>query len=151
VTASGSSLSVDRSNYLDNRSGPLETVSSLLNAINRKEYVRAYSYFQDPATFPGPFDAYATGYSGTDSLTVTFGTAQSEGAAGSLYFKLPLALKALTSSGATQTFVGCYTLHLAQPANQAVPPFQPLGIIGGTFTQVGNGSDVNALLPTACN
>jgi len=151
VVISGSNLNIDKNNYLDNRSGPIETVSSLLNAINLKQYVRAYSYFQNPATFPGPYDPYATGYSDTDGITATFGIAQSEGAAGSLYFKVPLAMKVLTASGATRTFVGCYTLHLAQPSLQATPPFQPLGIITGTFKQVDNGTDVNALLPTACN
>ena len=84
-------------------------------------------------------------------MTVIFGTVQGEGAAGSLYYKVPLALKALTTSGAAQTFVGCYTLRLAQPAVQATPPFQPIGIIAGKFTQVANGTDVVPLLPTACN
>ena len=150
-SASSNSLNIDKSNFVDNRSGPIETVSSLLNALNLKQYVRAYSYFQDPATFPGPYDAYAAGYSDTDVITATFGTVQSEGAAGNLYYKIPLAMKVLTTSNATQAFVGCYTLHLAQPANQATPPFQPLGIIAGNFNQVANGIDVNALLPTACN
>ncbi|HEX7541139.1 MAG TPA: hypothetical protein VF352_03330, partial [Anaerolineales bacterium] len=151
VVISGSNLNIDKNNYLDNRSGPVETVSSLLNALNLKQYVRAYSYFQNPATFPGSYDPYAAGYSDTDVITATFGIAQSQGAAGSLYYKMPLAMKVLTTSGVTQTFVGCYTLHLAQPSLQATPPFQPLGIITGTFKQVANGTDVNALLPTACN
>jgi hypothetical protein len=150
-SASSNGLNIDKSNFVDNRSGPIETVSSLLNAINLKQYVRAYSYFQNPATFPGPYDPYASGYSDTDSIKVTFGVAQSEGAAGSLYYKVPLAMKVLTTSGATQTFVGCYTLHLSQPSIQATLPFQPLGIIAGNLKQVANGTDVNALLPTACN
>ena len=150
-SASSNSLNIDKSNFVDNRSGPIETVSSLLNAINLKQYVRAYSYFQNAATFPGPYDSWAAGYSDTDVITATFGTVQREGAAGSLYYKVPLAMKVLTTSSATRTFVGCYTLRLGQPAVQATPPFQPMGIIAGTFTQVGNGSDVNALLPTACN
>jgi len=150
-SASSNSLSIDKSNFVDNRSGPVETVSSLLNALNLKQYVRAYSYFQDPATFPGPYDSYAAGYSTTEAITATFGTVHSEGAAGSLYFKLPLAMKVLTTSGATQTFVGCYSLHLGQPAVQATPPFHPMGIIAGQFNQVDNSTDVNALLPAACN
>ncbi len=151
VATSGSSLNIDKNNYLDNRSGPIETVSSLLNALNLKHYVRAYYYFQTPATFPGSFDPYSAGYSATDVITATFGTVQREGAAGSLYYKVPLAMKVLTASAATQTFVGCYTLHLEQPALQATPPFQPLGIISGKFKQVANGTDVNSMLPTACN
>lgn len=148
--ASGSSLNVDKNNFLDNRSGPIETVSSLLNALNLKQYVRAYSYFQDPATFPGPYDTYATGYANTDSISVTFGSVQSEGAAGSLYYKVPLAMHVLTTSSARQTFVGCYTLRLAQPAVQGTPPFQPMSIISGKFNQVNNSTDVNTLLPAAC-
>ena len=150
-SASSNGLNIDKSNFIDNRSGPIETVSSLLNAINLKQYVRAYSYFQVPATFPGPYDPYAAGYSDTDGIMATFGIAQSQGATGSLYFKVPLAMKVLTTSGAARTFVGCYTLHLTQPSLQATPPFQPLGIIAGKFKQVDNGTDVNALLPTACN
>jgi hypothetical protein len=150
VPVSGSTLNIDNSNFLDNRSGPIETVSSLLNALNLKQYVRAYSYFQDPATFPGPYDTYAAGYANTTSITVTFGTVQSEGAAGSLYYQLPLALHVLTTSSARQTFVGCYTLRLTQPAVQGTPPFQPMGIISGKFNQVDNSTDVNPLLPSAC-
>jgi hypothetical protein len=150
-TASSNSLNIDKNNFVDNRSGPIETVSSLLNAINLKQYVRAYSYFQVPATFPGPYDPYTAGYADTDTITVTFGTVQSEGAAGSLYYKVPLAEKVTTTTNVTQTFVGCYTLHLSQPAIQATPPFQPMGIISGKFNQVANTTDVNSLLPSACN
>ncbi len=75
VAASGVNLSIDKTNFLDNRSGPVETVSSFLNALNLKQYVRAYYYFQTPATFPGAYDAWAAGYSNTDTITVSFGTA----------------------------------------------------------------------------
>ncbi len=150
VPVSGSPLNIDKTNFLDNRSGPIETVSSLLNALNLKQYVRAYSYFQEPAAFPGPYDTYAAGYANTDTITVTFGSVQSEGAAGSLYYKVPLAEHVLTTSSASQTFVGCYTLRLSQPAVQGTPPFQPMGIISGKFDQVNDGADVNALLSAAC-
>jgi hypothetical protein len=150
VPVSGSPLNIDKSNFLDNRSGPIETVSSLLNALNLKQYVRAYSYFQDPAAFPGPYDPYAAGYAKTDSITVTFGSVQSEGAAGSLYYMVPLAEHILTTSSTRQTFVGCYTLRLSQPAVQGTPPFQPMGIISGKFNQVNDSTDVNTLLPAAC-
>ena len=117
VAVSGTSLNIDKSNFLDNRSGPIETVSSFLNALNLKQYVRAYYYYQNPSTYPGPFDPYAAGYSNTDVITATFGNVQSEGAAGSMYFKVPLAMKVLTTSNTIQTFVGCYTLRLAQPSD----------------------------------
>jgi hypothetical protein len=151
VPVSGATLNIDKDNFLDNRSGPIETVSSFLNALNLKQYVRAYYYYQDPATYPGPYTAYAAGYADTEVITVTFGTVQSEGAAGSLYYKVPTALHVLTTTSSKQTFVGCYTLRLGQPAVQGTPPFQPMGIISGKFNQVANNANVNSLLPTACN
>ena len=149
--ASANSLSIDKNNFVDNRSGPIETVSSLLNSLNLKQYVRAYSYYQNAAAYPGPYDPYAAGYANTDTITVTFGTVISEGAAGSLYYKVPLAEEVLTTSSTTQTFVGCYTLRLEQPANQTTPPFQSMGITAGKFNQVANGTNVTTLLPSACN
>ncbi len=136
VAVEGASLAIDKSNYLDNRSGALETVSSLLNALNVKEYVRAYSYFDNPASYPGAFDAYAAGFANTELITATFGTLKDGIAAGNLYYKLPLAMEVLTSSGAHQLFVGCYSLHLGQPVVQGTPPFVPMGITAGTFKLV---------------
>lgn len=152
VTAAvgANSLSIDKSNFVDNRSGPIETVSSLLNAINLQQYVRAYSYFQDPANFPGTYDSYAAGFSDTDTISVVFGSVTSEGAAGSVYYKVPLAETVLDTNNTTHIFVGCYTLRLSQPAVQGTPPFQPMGIIAGQFSQVNAASQVNSLLPTAC-
>jgi hypothetical protein len=150
VTITANNLNIDKSNYLDDRSGAIETVSSLLNALNLKQYVRAYYYFQDPVTYPGNYTTWSNGFSNTDAIAVTFDTVQQEGAAGSLYYKVPLAEVVTTTSASTQTFVGCYTLRLGQPANQMTPPFQPMGIISGTFTQVANGTDVGSMLPTAC-
>jgi hypothetical protein len=150
VPVSSGTLSIDKNNFVDNRSGPVETVSSLLNALNKKQYVRAYSYFQDPTNFPGPYSSFAAGYADTDVITALFGDAQTEGAAGSLYYKLPLAMIVTTTSASTQTFVGCYTLRLSEPAVQAAPPFQPMGITTAKFSQVDNSTDVKAILPTAC-
>ena len=151
VSVSGAHLSIDKSNFVDNRSGPVETISSLLNALNLKQYVRAYSYFQDPATLPGTLRPVCGRIYGHGRDHSHLWQAQTEGAAGSLYYKLPLAMNVLTTSGTTQTFVGCYTLRLAQPAVQAVPPFQPMGITDSKFIQVDNNTDINPQLPTACN
>lgn len=151
VPVGGSPLSIDKSNFLDNRSGPIETVSSLLNALNLGQYVRAYAYFKDPSNFPGTYQSYAAGFADTGVITAIFGTVQSQGAAGTLYYKVPAALKVLTTSNATQTFVGCYTLSLAQPGAQVSPPYQSLGIIAAKFRMVANSTDLNGQLQTACN
>lgn len=141
---------ISSSNYLDNRSGGVEVVSSLLNALNRKEYVRAYSYWQD-TTAVGSYDSYAAGFKDTDTVTAVFGTVSSDAGAGQFYYSVPLGMVVKTTTNTTQTFVGCYTLHLANPGMQGTLPFQPLGITKGHFKQVANGTDLTPLLASACN
>ena len=150
VAISRNPLNVDKTNFLDDRSGPLETVTSLLNALNRKEYVRAYGYYQNPSVYPGSYYPYAMGYADTATITAVFGTSQSQVAAGNPYYKQPLAMRVQKTDASIQTFVGCYILQLAQPAGQSAPPFQPMGITAGKFNVVDNNVDVNKLLPAAC-
>ncbi len=136
---------ISSANYLDERSSALNVVKSLLNAINRKEFARAYAYWQNPATAPGPFAAYQQGFSTTARVDAIFGAVQSDAGAGQLYYKVPLAEKVTSNNGAVQTFMGCYTLHIAQPALQFLPPFIPLGITKGDLNLVTNAADIQAL------
>lgn len=113
--------------YLDDRSDGEALVRSLYNAIARKEYVRAYSYFGNAAG-RADFATFAEGYEDTENVTLRFGDITEEGAAGSLYWSVPVAVSARSNEGARQVLTGCYTVRLAQPANQAEPPFEPLHI-----------------------
>lgn len=138
--------------YLDDRSTPEQVLRSLANAIDRKEYDRAYSYW-DPSTASGqvpPYPEFKAGYASTASVEMTFGKTTVGAAAGNLYFQVPTALVAHTTSGQTQTFVGCYTLHLSQPSVQDKPPYQPLDIRAGTLRQVPNDANTSTLLESAC-
>lgn len=137
-------------NYIDNRSGAVEVVSSLFNAINRKEYVRAFSYWQDPAAV-GNYADYAAGFADTGLITATFGSVISDAGAGQYYYQVPVTQTVQTTGGTTQIFVGCYTLHLANPGMQAVMPFEPLGITRGRFALVANDLDTTGLMERACN
>jgi hypothetical protein len=140
------------SNYLDNRSDPLLVLSSLFNAINRKEYVRAYSYWENAGSSQNvpPFAQFQQGYQQTASVKADFGAPVSGAAAGNLYYSVPTALKVSTTTGQPQTFVGCYVLHLGQPVNQATPPFAPLSIQSAVIKQVANDANVTSLMGTAC-
>ncbi|RIY02869.1 hypothetical protein D3218_05580 [Aureimonas flava] len=122
--------------YRDDRSTPEAVVESLYNAVERREWARAYSYFRDEAD--RPFAEFAAGYADTRHVRLKLGTATSEGAAGSLYFRLPAVVEAETAAG-TRVFAGCYTLRLAQPAAQIEPPFRPMGIAAATLRQVPDG------------
>jgi hypothetical protein len=123
-------IAEDAPAYLDDRSTPEAVVSSFYNAISRREYARAYSYYQDSDGLPD-FEAFASGYADTSSVRVSFGQSAQEGAAGSTYWTLPVSLDATGAGGEHAYFTGCYTLRLANPAIQSEPPFQPLHIIEG--------------------
>ena len=117
--------------YLDDRSDATALLRSYYNAINRKEYARAWGYFGDdkPAR---DFDAFARGYADTDSVELRTGTASEEGAAGSVYFQLPVAIRATGADGADKVFAGCYVARLADPGVQA-DDFHPMHIVSGVL------------------
>lgn len=110
--------------YLDDRSTGASVVESLYNAINRHEYLRAYSYFGEDAGLPD-YDTYAAGYEDTDHVRLKLGEAVEEGAAGSIFTSLPVAIEATRKNGDVEVYAGCFVLRLAQPAVQGTPPFMP--------------------------
>jgi hypothetical protein len=120
--------------YLDDRSTGTAVIKSFYNAINRQEYVRAWDYFQhdvDPdqtQVLVAPFTQFQAGYADTASVTLLTGEEVSEGAAGSLYYSVPVAIDAVSTSGEHTQFAGCYTLRLVQPLLQETPPYKPLHI-----------------------
>lgn len=140
--------------YLDDRSSPQSVVESLYNAINRGEFLRAWSYFStayqggDVGALQADYEAFADGYAQTDSVTLMTGPETSEGAAGSTYTTVPVAIEATNDDGSVQVFSGCYTLRLVQPAVQATPPFQPITIEEGELAPAEGSLD--AALPAQC-
>lgn len=141
-------ISADR--YLDNRSDPVAVLRSLYNAINRHEYVRAYSYWQSNAPDLPTLDQFTRGYSATQAVTVTFGMVTPDAGAGQIRYMVPTTLVAQQTDGTPQTFVGCYTLHLSNPDFQAVPPFQPLAIESANVKRVANDADTATLMNQMC-
>ena len=138
--------------YLDDLSDPVEELRSYFNAINRREYVRAYTYWESGAAasqLPS-YDQFAQGYQDTATVQLTTGQVASDAGAGQVYYSVPVTLAVKTTAGAAQTFVGCYKLHQAQPVNFGAPPFKPLGIISASVKQVANGSDTASLMSQAC-
>src|SRR5205085_1099240 len=85
------------------------------NAINRKEYDRAYSYFQgapnpDPSLAP-PFQQFVAGYADTASVTLAVGHQTSDAGAGNIYSSVPVVITARHTNNTTSVFSGCYVLH----------------------------------------
>lgn len=143
---------ISAARYLDDRSDPVQVLRSLYNAINRSEYLRAYSYWEPAAakTQLGSLAAYSNGFSDTQSVQLATGQVTSNAGAGQVYYNVPITLVAKTRSGAAQTFVGCYTLHLSSPQIQATPPFQPLAVSAAKVQQVDNTANTATLMTSAC-
>ncbi|MEF2074082.1 hypothetical protein [Consotaella aegiceratis] len=121
--------------YRDDRSTATSVIESLYNAIERREYLRAWSYFRDEPDRPD-FDSFSKGYETTEHVRVKTGEAVSEGAAGSIYTSLPAVAEATSADGGISVYAGCYQLRLVQPAVQATPPYQPMGIVNGHLAPV---------------
>lgn len=132
--------------YYDNRSDAASLVKSLYNAINRKEYARAWDYFGDHKPTVD-FRAFVQGYATTGSVDLVTGATSQEGAAGSVYFQVPVAVRAHRSDGTEEVFAGCYVVRQVSASIQE-PPFRPLQIDGGSLkTTAGNLDDA---LPAQC-
>jgi len=138
--------------YQDDRSTPEAVIGSFYDAVNRREYARAYSYWEPSAAeseLPA-FDDFAQGYADTSHVDVSLGEIGSGVGAGQLYFSVPVTLVSSMADGSTQTFVGCYTLHLARPQLQAEPQFRPLAIQRAMVQQVDNDADTSSLMAAVC-
>lgn len=137
--------------YLNDRSDGAELMRSFVNALNRHEIVRAYSYWEPYSQQLQPFDQFEQGYADTQSVQLVLGQITSGAAAGNFYYHVPVTFISTSTAGAVTTYVGCYTLHLGSPSAQATPPFMPLGIESATVQQVPDGTDTTAMMAVACS
>jgi hypothetical protein len=130
--------------YIDDRSSPGAVVRSLYSAINRGEYGRAWSYFHDaPAA---SIEKYAAGYENTERVEIVTGSPSEEGAMGSSYYELPVAIEATNRDGSVDVFAGCYSLRRGNLQTEA--EFQPLGIVKGALRR--SDKIVTEALPRKC-
>lgn len=130
VALPGAARAADAS-YLDDRSNAAALVKSLYNAVNRHEYARAWDYFGQ--TKPSKnFDAFVKGYGGTERVDVATGAVAAEGAAGSSYFYVPVAINSVGTDGSEQVYAGCYTARLVNPQIQETP-FSPMHLEKGSL------------------
>src|SRR5260370_11950290 len=92
-------MAIDASRYLDDRSDAVQVLRSLFNAVNRHEYVRAYSYWKPNASQLLPFATFQQGYMATQSVVINTGQVQEDFGAGQLRYRVPVILIALRTHG----------------------------------------------------
>jgi hypothetical protein len=91
----------------------LAVLNAYYDAINRKDYPRAYSLWGSNGEASGKTLAqFSSGFARTESVELTLGEPGAiEGAAGSRYIEIPVTMNARLSDGTNQHFSGTYTLR----------------------------------------
>jgi heat shock protein HslJ len=93
----------------DNRSDPVATLSSYYDAINSRDFRRAYRYWESP---PSSYEQFEQGFADTDRVRLLIEPPPHlEGAAGSSFAEISTIVIATTRSGNERVFAGCYTLR----------------------------------------
>lgn len=121
--------------FIDDRSSPARVITSLYNAIDRHEYLRAWSYFAEDGA--PDYATFRDGYTGTGTVALRIGEVRSEGTAGAIHSRVPVAIEATDTAGGKTVFTGCYRLTQVQPGVQDTPPYRPIRIDGGRLEKSG--------------
>lgn len=128
----------------DNTASPVDLLASYYDAVSRKEYERAYAYWQVP---PLDYAAFVAGYADTASVQVIVQPpTRIEGASGSLYAAVPIFLIAQHHDGSVLSFAGCVVTRKSNIDNSA----EGWKIYQAILAQVANGADIAALLASEC-
>lgn len=88
-------------------------IRTYYDAIDRKDYARAYRSWGGGGAASGQtFESFVRGFAETETVKAEVGPpGRIEGAAGSRYATVPVAIEAKTTGGTTQRFAGTYALR----------------------------------------
>ena len=132
--------------YMDDRSDGLALVQSYYNALNRKEYSRAWSYYGEEKPAPD-FATFEDESSVIDMVDLVVGEIVAEGAAGSIFYQIPVAIRVTKQDSSETVMAGCFVARLANPQIQD-DPFTPLHIVSDTLADATG--PVEDAVPASC-
>ena len=93
----------------DDRNDPIVTLASYYNAINARDYRRAYDFWESS---PQSLEQFKRGFADTDKVRLLIEPPDHvEGAAGSSFLAISTVIIATTRNGNERIFAGCYTLR----------------------------------------
>ncbi|HET6976308.1 MAG TPA: META domain-containing protein [Pyrinomonadaceae bacterium] len=126
----------------DNRSDPLTALRTYYDAINARDYRRAYGYWESPTT---SFDRFASGFADTDRVRVLVEPpARVDGAAGSAYAEISTIVVATTRAGSERIFAGCYTMRRSNVQDRGWLIYR------ADVSQVPSSTRISRMLSQAC-
>lgn len=93
----------------DNRIDAVATLASYYDAINSRDFRRAFRLWETP---PSSYERFEAGFADTDRVRLLVEPSpRIEGAAGSSFAEISTIVVATTRSGNERVFAGCYTLR----------------------------------------
>jgi len=102
-------LMVQAQTSKEDRTDPVATLASYYDAINARDYRRAYSFWETPST---SFEQFARGFADTDNVRLLVDPSpRIEGAAGSVFADISTIVIATTRGGNERVFAGCYVMR----------------------------------------
>lgn len=133
---------------------PVMLVASYYNAINLKDYERAYSYWENtPSDMPGSATEaqFAAGFADTEQVAAFVHLpVDAEPGAGNVFAAVPILLDATHTDGSEHVYAGCITAHKVNvPVGDATEPDPNWHLRDATLSEV-DAFDLS-LLDTACD
>ena len=126
----------------DMQDSGVDVLASYYNAVGRREYQRAYAYWENP---PASYDEFVQGYTNTAGVQlIVQPPTSSDIGAGQINVTIPAVLRATNLDGSTALFAGCYTAHTTD-----VEP-QPWRLSSATIAPVAAGASLPALFVQGC-
>ena len=101
---------------------PVQLIRNYYRWINQKKYAGAFAIWEmreDGTAVNGQtFEKFKSGFNDTSAVSVEIGEpGEIEGAAGSNYIEIPVAISAISTSGHLQKFTGTYTMRSSNVAD----------------------------------
>lgn len=126
----------------DDNSDPLATLAAYYDAINARDFRRAFSYWDSPTT---SFDRFAAGFADTDRVRVLVEpSTRIEGAAGSAYANVSTVVVATTKAGNERVFAGCYVMRRSNVQDRGWKIYR------ADVSQVPSSTRLSRMLSQAC-
>jgi hypothetical protein len=138
----------DAGQRYEDLSSPVTLLASFYDAVNSKDYERAFGYWGTP---PGAFRDFARGYADTSGVRlIVEPPTRVEGAAGSLYAEVPVVLIARRRDNSERVFAGCYVTRRSNLRPTDAPKDEVWRIHSAKVSPAASGAAVPKLLAQAC-
>jgi hypothetical protein len=132
----------------ENLNSPVDLLASYYDAINRKQYQRAYGYWQSP---PMAYQQFANGFSDTTSVQlIVQPPTRGEGAAGSTYVQIATVLIAQHTDGSTHTYGGCFVTRKSNLQPPDIPKADVWHIYSAQLEEIPNNIYIPNQLAQSC-